>query len=1235
MKRKLILMLGTFLLLLLAFGTYQLFVPGVALFDPQTRRIRPPVHFGQGGTGTEVGVVRGVTFYDRTIDGKLRGIYKVSSWTKADDGSYILENPRAEVRQNNGTRAYMSARRARIQAEEIADGINVREGKMQGNVEIFFDQSTDAIDRPHPRHRSYDQRRKQCIQIKVDDIEFSRDMLEIRTDSKVYLWSRTVDLIGRGLTLQWNEDPRELRKLRIDHGEIMIVKELPEQMDMIQLPAEDAPDQPMPPATQPATEPGESSDALAATQAPTRPAGKDADLATTGPAEESAGEDLAAESPQTQPANDSTTRPADVRDAWALDEDDLTKPLPATRPTPRSGKNDSGVTFAETPEPGDEPAAETRPVLAEDRPARNIYQAAFHENVRVHSGLRKLAGADDLALLFEWDRAWRQDEVTDEPDSDKATPKQSARRATSEHPADDSRASAATKSPETQPASEALTDASATRSPADAPATHPATQPAADSTGLAATQPAESEEDLSRRMEIYWDGPLVILPKGTTPSPNRRRYRIAGSGRQVVLTDPEARVVCREFSFQNPQQEAVFRGGEDQPALLQLVRGDEILCQRELRFNRSAGEALLGGAGRMRRYVRSEAITTWADLPVELADPRTVGEQVTWSGRVEATFLNRRVATDDGQEVSRPFVDEATFFGDVEMNQYGEPTEEDQHGPVESFVCCDELHVRMDATETGTVYPTRAKARGNVSARQQGSDIIADLADVSFRRKADRPAATRAADRNPLAGLAGARVEPTLIHAEGGIDITYRDPKEPDNPPMRIEADGLDADLLQQVALVTGKPAKLWQGENRIVGEKINFDENAEAVKVTGPGQLEFMTDQDLSGNRLAEPRPVRITWSQWMLYHGQYGQGIFDGDVDLRAGGNFEVQEAADTGGEWLTCGQMRLFMETAKQAAIRKEAPVREKSRSLGMGVDRFSSRQMLQIEAEGGKGEEKLVKMQSRSPHPENPAWLERRVELRGVKVIYDARTGNTKIDGRGSFLAEDYRQPRRRRTSSPGQIGGQLDRPSQTLFTWSKSLFLSQADRRVNLRGKASMVHRSGKKLLKVAGLKVQPFGELKAGRISKLRCDTMDVWFHDPNADRRSPGVDTLSSRNEPDSEPDAPTDDDQPRDIFQAGPQIGSLRMFYAAGSVSFQDEPKTMNRIIDAQRILSDQVKRVMTIWGYAKNATPRTNAAMVLEDTATGRVQRYESPTIIIRNYGLPNEQIQLEKLQGGGGM
>ncbi|MCK4602050.1 MAG: hypothetical protein KAU28_06265, partial [Phycisphaerae bacterium] len=225
MRRRLRLMVAVFAALLIAFAIYYLIAEkeGEVFPAPTGTAPRPPEHLRGTSERPEFGTVGGPEIISRR-HGRLEGIYRAEKLDNLGDGSYWLEKPSVVRYLKQGQHIYISGDEGRIFAEEVARGVNVRRGTLTGNVELVVDLSTD------PARKPKEQRPQDLIKIFLDDVEFDNDLLIIRTPGDVKLISQDVDILGKGLAITFNQDPNELRELRIAQGEIMTIRSLTEQM---------------------------------------------------------------------------------------------------------------------------------------------------------------------------------------------------------------------------------------------------------------------------------------------------------------------------------------------------------------------------------------------------------------------------------------------------------------------------------------------------------------------------------------------------------------------------------------------------------------------------------------------------------------------------------------------------------------------------------------------------------------------------------------------------------------------------------------------------------------------------------------------------------------------------------------------------------------------------------------------------------------------------------------------
>ncbi len=244
MKRKLLLLIGSFAVLLGAFYVYQLTAAPEVALTPQSHRnanlgekglvLNPPATAGATSRPAEGDAGGGLDLHQYDKQGRLQGVYTLQEWDKRSDGTYAGTNPTAVLYQKDGQRIYLFADRGEVSADETAGGASVRNGKLWGNVEVYFDRGT-APDRPHPRKSTRERLQEEVVRIFTDHVFFDNDQLLITTEAKVTIFSREADIVGRGLTIKWREAPRELVHLRMDEGEMMTIHNGAMDLDVLSL----------------------------------------------------------------------------------------------------------------------------------------------------------------------------------------------------------------------------------------------------------------------------------------------------------------------------------------------------------------------------------------------------------------------------------------------------------------------------------------------------------------------------------------------------------------------------------------------------------------------------------------------------------------------------------------------------------------------------------------------------------------------------------------------------------------------------------------------------------------------------------------------------------------------------------------------------------------------------------------------------------------------------------------
>jgi len=236
MKRKIIMLVGSLAALLVAFVVYRWITPQVSSFHltgkaPTTPR--PP----QNGKhrAKPVPEIINFRFVERDEEGNLRTIFRAKKLVRTGRDTAKLTEPRVVLYQKDGKRIYLQAQKGDMTGEELARGFNFRSGLLSGDVRLVIDRAASTETRP------ISQRVGDLIRIYMNDVVFDNRRLTIRTDSPVTIFSPEVDLRGVGLRINWNTSPRELRLLRIEEGEEMIIKQVPDEFATVSLPGGEAP----------------------------------------------------------------------------------------------------------------------------------------------------------------------------------------------------------------------------------------------------------------------------------------------------------------------------------------------------------------------------------------------------------------------------------------------------------------------------------------------------------------------------------------------------------------------------------------------------------------------------------------------------------------------------------------------------------------------------------------------------------------------------------------------------------------------------------------------------------------------------------------------------------------------------------------------------------------------------------------------------------------------------------
>lgn len=1093
MKRRLVLLIGSFVAIAAACGIYAMVV-GSGAGGERAGRARPPQATRTvRGPAVEGGPQALEGEYPRLVDrddqGRLKWVLTGTDSHRQEDGTYVLSSPKAVLYQRNGQTVQITADEGFVFIDSPRGGggdllrsdqgttrLKVKHGSLKGNVKLYYDRSTD------PQRPPVEQREGQpeVMTVRAEDIYFDNERLMLHTDNRVTVQSQEIELSGRGLSLRWNEDPQELRVLRLEQGDQLVIRY---------------------------------------------------------PKSQEGG--FAGITVQPEPAAPAEAGGVAVQPSAAAVE----RPSPATAAAPATWEQILT---------GGWPSVQA---VAPRGKAQNRQRAVFSGNVVVRQGQRYLRGADELAIEFEWAP----------PGSSQATEQ-----------GVEGKLPQANKRPQEV----ARVEDAAMVAPADGELPPPpATQPAA-------THPAPQQE--VEAVTVTWTGALEITPCGYTEKSSRRNIAVSGRGREKVeLSDGQTTADCREFSFSRQAgdggdwQRGRLDGEPNAPASLETTAGEEVVCASMLFGLTPRGDAAaLRGPGYVIRPTEKEAAV--GRLPgaraaaAEAAAPSAgvtsapvaSTDRVSWTQGVDVRLARQSSEANAGQ--GGLYVAEAVLRGQVELARAGQSDQ----------LTCGNLRVYL-GSEGGRQYLQRALADGKVLGRQAEQQIAADSLDVAFDHYADP------------SGKAHTDVDTVL--AEGSVSVSGGG----GDRRWTAGAERLQADASAGTAVLIGSPARLQQTDGTLTAGTIHFqafqDQRGSLIRgaglawVDGGGTLNMMMNNDLSGRKLATPRPAEITWSDEMRYvdwksdTGLVPQAPPDAPAAIAT---FTGQVHLASGGDEMTCGRMQAaFQESARPStppAARAAASAGERrGRVVDMGSVGYGGNLSIVHATDS-------VILRSRRYDDEGHVlgWA----ELHTGRMTYDANA-KTMDSEKGWLLVQDLRPPKERPWQRPGESAdelptGDIESPSQTYFEWAQSMRLVMKERMVQLAGDVWMRHRSADKIVEQASLRrdwnipAWP-DKLPSGRATDLRCDDLLARFAAPEESAR----------------PSAPPAGSAGEEDMQAGLNvIGPLDVFLATGAVLLKDDPWE----VVGQRLRYDRTVDLVSIYGFLEGQ-PQADARITRKGAGT----------------------------------
>ncbi len=172
----------------------------------------------------DIAPIPGLKIYQHDKHHRLQAKYTSKRSEKVGE-KFFLTDPKVELFLRDGKIITIEAEHGVIIASEAAGKWNVRNGTLKADkdkIRITIDRSRDA----NPNRPPLEQRPGDAVRIYLnDEVNFDNEMLTILSDGLVSVLSKEADIFGRGLRISWNEAPRQLRELRITHGDRMVIRE--------------------------------------------------------------------------------------------------------------------------------------------------------------------------------------------------------------------------------------------------------------------------------------------------------------------------------------------------------------------------------------------------------------------------------------------------------------------------------------------------------------------------------------------------------------------------------------------------------------------------------------------------------------------------------------------------------------------------------------------------------------------------------------------------------------------------------------------------------------------------------------------------------------------------------------------------------------------------------------------------------------------------------------------------
>ena len=248
------------------------------------------------------------------------------------------------------------------------------------------------------------------------------------------------------------------------------------------------------------------------------------------------------------------------------------------------------------------------------------------------------------------------------------------------------------------------------------------------------TTPATSGPDDSRRkrrdltaenqsvIEMAWTGEVLVEPVPPTSTQqeepigsNKRRFHLRAEGNPVDMVDAQqGRVTCRTFEYHLESKQGWLTGTPQEPVVLNAGPDRQVVVERALFFDQTAGIARINGPGRM---IGRRGELDLGGAIGQSAKPSPAGHltdesadvQVAWKGSGQIVFdrmaSSKRSSSGKGpSEKQSAYLKEAEFNGGVQADTTGQA------------ISGDRIHVTFLPPPAKPSGPARPKAASPLMA---------------------------------------------------------------------------------------------------------------------------------------------------------------------------------------------------------------------------------------------------------------------------------------------------------------------------------------------------------------------------------------------------------------------------------------------------------------------------------------------------------------------------------------